>query len=234
LLAIQLRLQLADADRATAEAKTQVAAALGMPTRAVEGASISLADFEHKPSANGIGSARHDALTHRTDILAALADYAATEAALRLEIAKQYPDVHLGPGYSFDQGVNKWTVGLGFTLPVLNQNRGAIAEATAARAEAAAKFLALQAQVSAELDRAHAAFRGALEKLATADSLLASNEKQYQSAQTLLKAGESDRVAVATASLERDAAALARLDALIDAQIALGALEDAMQTPLDP
>jgi broad specificity phosphatase PhoE len=27
------------------------------------------------------------------------------------EIAKQYPDIHLGPGYQYDQGVNKWTLG---------------------------------------------------------------------------------------------------------------------------
>jgi outer membrane protein TolC len=35
-------------------------------------------------------------------VLAALADYAASEAALRLEIAKQYPDIHLNPGYQLD------------------------------------------------------------------------------------------------------------------------------------
>ena len=44
------------------------------------------------------------ALTHRADVLAALAEYAAAEALLRSEIAKQYPDIHLNPGYSFDTG----------------------------------------------------------------------------------------------------------------------------------
>ena len=38
------------------------------------------------------------------------------EAALRLEIAKQYPDVHLNPGYQFDTGENKWALGVGLTL----------------------------------------------------------------------------------------------------------------------
>ena len=41
------------------------------------------------------------------------------------------PDVHLNPGYQFDQGDNKWSIGLTFDLPILNQNQGPIAEAKA-------------------------------------------------------------------------------------------------------
>ena len=58
-----------------------------------------------------------------------LAEYQASQSALQLEIARQYPDVQLGPGYEFDQGDNKWMLGLGVTLPVFNQNQGAIAAA---------------------------------------------------------------------------------------------------------
>ena len=44
------------------------------------------------------------ALLGRSDILSALADYAASQAALQLAVAKQYPDVHLTPGYSWNAG----------------------------------------------------------------------------------------------------------------------------------
>jgi outer membrane protein TolC len=88
--------------------------------------------------------ARRQALLSRADILASLSQYAASEAALQLEVAKQYPDVHLSPGYEFDQGDNKWSLGLTVTLPVLNQNRGGIAEAEARRLESGETFLALQ------------------------------------------------------------------------------------------
>ena len=59
----------------------------------------------------------------------ALADYAASQSALQLEIAKQYPDLHLGPGYELDQTDNKWSLGISLDLPILNHNQGPVAEA---------------------------------------------------------------------------------------------------------
>ena len=95
---------------------------------------------------------RRRALLQRTDVLSALAAYAASESALRLEIAKQFPDLRLSPGYNYDQGDNEWSLGLSVTIPVLNQNQGAIAEAEARRAEMAAEFNALQARVVNEVE----------------------------------------------------------------------------------
>ena len=48
----------------------------------------------------------------RADIRAAIADYEASQSALQLELAKQYPDVHLNPGFQWDQGESKWQLGL--------------------------------------------------------------------------------------------------------------------------
>src|SRR5262249_956981 len=39
-----------------------------------------------------------------------LAEYAAADAALRLEVAKQYPDVQLTPGYVFEEGFARYTL----------------------------------------------------------------------------------------------------------------------------
>ena len=88
----------------------------------------------------GVQPVRRLAALNRSDILGALADYAASQSALQLEIARQFPDMHIGPGYLLDQTDNKWTLGATLTLPVLNQNQGAIAEAKARREEMAARF----------------------------------------------------------------------------------------------
>lgn len=79
-------------------------------------------------------------MLNRLDLRRALADYAASEAALQLELAKQYPNVHLGPGYVFEEGDNKFQIGVSVALPVLNRNEGPIAEVRARREEAGAKF----------------------------------------------------------------------------------------------
>ena len=58
---------------------------------------------------------RRQALQRRPDVRADLADYAASEAALRIEIAKQYPDIHLDTGCEYDRGLQKWDL-LGFGM----------------------------------------------------------------------------------------------------------------------
>ncbi len=177
---------------------------------------------------------QRQALLSRPDLLGALAEYAASQSALQLEIAKQYPDIHLGPGYKWDQGDNKWSFGISLTLPVLNQNQGPIAQAEAKRKQAAARFAALQAGIIGEIDRFLAGYGAALRKLATADALLTEQKKQLQSVEELFKAGATDRIALDGARLELDAIALSRSDTLITAQQSLGRVEDSMQRPIGP
>src|SRR5204862_1945359 len=174
-------LELGDSNAQGAQARVRLAEALGVSAGALEGVGLVFDFFE--PAADELASmeARRMALRGRSDILGALADYAAAEAELRLQIARQYPDVRLNPGYQFDQGDNKWTLGITFELPVLNQNQGPIAEAGARREEAAARFTELQAKTIGEIDRAVAAHRVAREQLATSDSVLAAQEQQRQS-----------------------------------------------------
>ncbi|HEV7402838.1 MAG TPA: TolC family protein [Chthoniobacteraceae bacterium] len=230
LLDAQLRLQAADAAKNAAVAKAALAESLGLGVSGLAGVRFSFAPFETVPKRAPVY--RLAALTHRADVVTALAEYAATEAALRLEVAKQYPDLHLMPGYQLDAGVNKWSVGIGFTLPILNQNGGAIGEAEAKRKEAAAKFDAVQAKALAECDRAAAGVTAGRAKLAVTEEMLAEQGKQIESEQRLLAAGEGDRLALLAAQVERATTLAARLDALVELQAALGALEEAVQTPL--
>jgi cobalt-zinc-cadmium efflux system outer membrane protein len=229
----QTRFALHDAERQAATGRVQLAEALGVPLAALDGVSFSFDAF--KRFLNDVPDAivRRQALLNRTDIRSGLAEYAAVQSALQLEIAKQYPNIHLNPGYQLDQTDNKWTLGLTLELPVVNQNQGPIAEAEAKRAERAARFNALQARVLSEIEQAVAGYRASVKKADAAASLNQELETQLHTAQGMLEAGEISRVELAQRQLELTTAALAQLDALVKTQESLGSLEDALQSPAE-
>ena len=230
----QSQLQSSDAKKITAEAQATLASALGISVAALKNIHLSFTSIDSLPTLPSEKILRRSALLQRSDVLALLADYAASEAFLRLEISKQWPDLHLGPGYSFDQGQDKWTIGFNLTLPVFDQNRGPIAEALAKRREAAANFIAIQAKALGELELALASYHGSLAKLITANQLLAAEEKQLASLETRFQAGETDRLARVLAEVQLQTTRLARLDALTEAVRALGSFEDATGKLLSP
>lgn len=227
------RLAAIEASRAKEDALARLAAALGLPRRALDAVRLSFEAFRRPGLAIPAGEVRRHAVLNRSDILAALSEYAASESALRLEIAKQYPDIRLGPNYQLDQTDSKWTLGLAFDLPILNRNRGPIAEAEAKRAESAARFLALQSQVISELDAAVEDCRSALLKSKAADDLLANLAGQERAARAKHELGEISKLELLGIQLELNAGAQARLEALVQGQEAVGRLENAAQSPLD-
>jgi outer membrane protein TolC len=229
------QMDFSDAQSKKTDARSRLAEALGLSEAALDGEDLNF-DFS-PPDANALTSAdaRTLALRSRADILGALADYAAAEADLRLEIAKQYPDLHFGPGYAWNNGNagdNQWSLGLTLELPILDQNQGPIAEAEAGRKLTAAKFIELQSQVIGEIDRAVSGFRVAREQLQTGNELLAAEQQQQKSAQAQLEVGAADQVDSLNAQLEFDSAALAQLENETHLQQSLGQLEDALQSPL--
>jgi outer membrane protein TolC len=230
------QLDLNDARAKRADARARLAQALGVSLAALDGVEL-VFDFASAASAAPApADARGLALRQRADILGALAEYAAAEADLRLQIAKQYPDLHLGPGYAWNNGNasdNQWSLGLTLELPILDQNQGPIAEAEARRKLAAAKFLALQAQVVGQIDRAVAAVQSAREQLQNGTELIETEGRREQSAEARFRAGAGDRTDVLNAHLESISAALMALDNEERLQSALGALEDALQQPAD-
>jgi len=232
---IKTRLDLIDSQRQVSEARTHVAEAIGIPLRALDGFRLGFTGLEALEIVNRLASAevRRNALQSRPDILQALAEYAASESALQLEIAKQYPDVHLQPGYQYDQGDNKWTLGLVVDLPVLNQNQGPIAEAEARRLEAAARFNALQAKVLTEIDRATESVRLAQTNALTLRALVEVQNSRLNDVSTQVKAGAADQFELLQAQVESLTAELAQLDGRMKFQQAVGALEDAVQRPFE-
>ena len=227
------RLLLAGNQKKKAEARNALAEALGLQVKALDGIRISFDLFKRRPETVNLKDIRRRALMDRADILSALQEYEASQAALQLEIAKQYPDIHLGPGYEWDQGDNKWTLGFGISLPVFNQNQGPIAEAKARRGEMAAKFIALQAGVIEQIARAEAAYSVSIANLDAARSL-ARDEKAALSAEKLrFKSGEVGLLDLEQARMQLASTELFRFEAFISAQRAFGRLEDAVERPLD-
>ncbi len=216
----------------TAEAAVRLAESLGLPAHALDGVNFSFDFIDRLPGDFPEEEARHRALLNRPDILSSLAEYAASQSALQLEIAKQYPDVHLGSGYLWDQGENKWSIGFSLTLPLFNRNQGPIAEAEARRQQAAARFTALQAQIINEIDRTLAGYHAARKTFETAKELLNAELSQQEILRRRLRPGEAARFTLVNAEVALIATELSHLDALIKAQQALGSLEDALQRPL--
>ena len=221
---------LADANGQAAAAHARLAGTLSMPVAALAGQ-----QFSPPPvialTADALTAARRESLQSRTDVLGALAHYESTQAALALEGAKQQPDFHLGPGYQWDQGANKWSVGLTFELPIFHRNEGPVAEAVSRRAEAAAQFNAVQAQVVAAVDLAVAAQAVAAEQRDHAVRLRDEVAKQVARAQQRFDLGAADQLDRQTAALDLAGAELAIRDAEAAVTLAAGQLEDALEIP---
>ena len=218
------------------QAEASLAAAIGVRTAALKGVKIVWPSFDQPPSAASLHPAtiQEDAVLNRLDIRRGLADYSVAEAALQLEIAKQYPDFDLGPDYAFEEGAHLFSVALGLTLPVFNRNQGPIAEAQARRDQVAAQFIGVQASGIADSEQALAKYSAAMNQLAEARRLMQQSVTQEQATEKALEAGESDRVALNGTQLQAAVIAVAQLDTLFSAQQALGDLENAVQRPLLP
>lgn len=230
----QARLAVQDAERAREVARTELASTLGIPRTALDGVDFIFDALERPETINpDITDAelRRRALTSRSDVQSLLARYAAADSALALEVARQYPDLTLSPGYSFDSAQNRYLLLPALDLPIFNHNQGPIAESLARREEAAASFTAFQLEVVNAVDGAAADYQTATRAVATADALL-QNERDHER-RTLhsFQAGTIDRPTLLTAQLERLSAEQSSFDALVRQRQALGAVEDALQHP---
>ncbi|MCF7787709.1 MAG: TolC family protein [Prosthecobacter sp.] len=224
------RLALQDSQRLAATGEAKLAAAVGVPLSALKSIALDFSGFTRLP-AQSTSNSRRLALTQRADLMALLADYAASESALRLEYAKQYPDVRLGPGFDYNQGQNRWQLGVSFELPV-NGNRGPIAQAEAKRKTAEARFLAQQDTIQGELNIALAAYEASRKKSQTAATLSQEAAAAAGTTKRMVDAGELSPLELTRRQIEASTANLARMAADIEAQTAAGALEDAMQARL--
>lgn len=224
------------AEGQVADAKAALAGAIGIPVAGLEGANFSWPEMDSPPAAESLSAdqVQRDAVLNRLDIRRSLTRYAAAEAAVHSEIAAQYPNFNIGPGYTYEERNSFFTVGFSTSLPIFNRNHGPIAEAEGRRQEAAASFLQTQAQVIARSERALGVYTAALKEVAESQSLYQLQQTQLQITQRSIGAGADNRLSLDGVQIQLSILRRAELDALARAQRALGDLEDAVQRPLAP
>ncbi|MFP5207340.1 MAG: TolC family protein [Acidobacteriota bacterium] len=217
-------------------ARAEVAAAIGIPLGGLDGKIVAWPGLDAPPAPSTLPAAsiRAEAVFNRLDVRRALASYQAAQSSLQLEVARQYPDLNLGPGYAFEEGAQLISLQLGAMLPLRNRNQGPIAEAEARRKAAGAQLLATQSSVIAQTDAALAQYHSAFAVLEEARRTLAEVEAQHHTTTTWFQQGETGRLATVLTDVQVAIALRAQLDAVHQAQLALGSLEDALQRPLDP
>ncbi|MFP6633511.1 MAG: TolC family protein [Planctomycetota bacterium] len=94
------------------------------------------------PSLSRRGLMRHP------EIRTALSEYEAAEATLKLEVARQYPAIRIGPEFEADGGDASVGAGVGIELPLFDRNRGGVAEAEQRREAARDKLASSLLQLS--------------------------------------------------------------------------------------
>jgi outer membrane protein TolC len=230
-----LRQALKQAQGQIISARASLAAAIGIPVAALTGKTVVWNAAESLPSPETMPgtSVRAKAVENRLDVLRALAQYKAAQSRLQLELARRYPDINLGPGYAFEEGAHLISLELGAILPLRNHNEGPIAEAEAQRKVAGAELLSTQNAVIADTDRALAQYDAAYAVWTEAQKSADQAQARSQTAHKWLESGEADRLMALSADLQTSVAERARLDALHQAQLALGALEEAIELPIE-
>ena len=180
---------------------------------------------------------QENALLNRLDIRRSLAKYAAAESNIKLEIAKQTPDISLTPGFAFEFGNSIWSLGFSTLLNLLNKNstlnQQLIAEATQLREIEGAQFEALQASVIAEVNQANAAYTASQQNIDQVKQQLLAQQQYTQRLQRQLDAGLIDRLDLTQNKLNTTLLEQQLINAQFQQMNALLALENSVQLPLN-
>jgi len=231
-----LRLALRTAEGQVHTTHVALAAAIGIPESGLAGKSFLWLEVDRPPAPASLppDSLRSEAVGNRLDVQRALAQYEAAQAALQLEVARQYPDINLGPAYAYEEGSNFISLSLSAVLPLRNRNEGPIAEAEAQRKVVGAQLLAVQSTVIADTDRSLGQYTAVYTTLDEAERSVSQLQEQQRAARRMLQSGETEQLTLTAAELQTSVAERARLDAIHQAQLSLGLVEDALQLPISP
>jgi CRISPR system Cascade subunit CasA len=176
----------------------------------------------------------NQAVLARSDVLKAAVDYDLAESALRLEVARQFPEVKLGPGFAYDTGFVHLPFDLTLVLPPADGNRAAIAAAEARRTEAAKAVDEAQARVLAALTEAEAQVAAALDRQAKVRQIDMPNVRRSASLiSTALRGGAADRTEAWAAQAAEAEVLLEEVRVSRAYYEAGAALEDALRTTWD-
>lgn len=173
--------------------QSQLAQHLGLPLSAVTQMAIQREPSENKAVVEA-KSIQKTALLNRLDARIALEQYKVAENKLKLEIAKQYPDITISPGLAYEFGDTIWSLGFSGLMNLLQKNKVAITEAEQFREVEVAKFEALQANIIGEANLANAQLNEFQALLAQKIQQRALQQQHFAKLQAQFNAGEIDRL----------------------------------------
>jgi len=174
------------------------------------------------------------ALQNRIDLRQKLANYAIAEANLKLEIAKQYPDMTFTPAYIYDFGYNVWGLGIQTLLMTPERNKAYINRATLFRELEASKVKDFELEVNNQVEELSLSIQKNKEHELAAKKSLASKNLLISQLQERFSQGQIDRM-----ELEKEMFSLLDIDLEVyratQALIQLGVVaEDVLQDQLFP
>ena len=224
--------ELSAARTAAERAQGDLAAALAVPLQVLRQTPLDFAQLDALPAPPEESEARSGALRNRIDMRQRLLEFAAADADVKLQVARQYPTLALRPGYLWDQGDSVWSLALDLLLPPALGNAPAIEAARARRDTAAQVALRGQWEIIAQADAALATYRQSLAGANAMQQASATQLARSQQTQKRFEAGYADRVELTQARLEAFAVERNAQSARVEARRVLGSLEDALQRPL--
>lgn len=234
----EAKARLREAEALGGDARLRLAVAVGVPVDALDAlrlhaapASGDAAEDDGAHATRTGSDALMRALARNLEVRRSLHEYAKADLALQAETAGRWPALHVAPGYAWDQGDRKLTLGSSLELPVFNRNEGPIAEALGRRAAAANRLIAAQVQVYEKVEASRLALHAAQAAVADTTSALALARDAQEAETRRLAAGASDRPTRLAAELALLEAELQHVRARHTARLAAGVLDDALRLP---
>ncbi|HEY6870741.1 MAG TPA: TolC family protein, partial [Novosphingobium sp.] len=202
--------------------------------QALAGVALGWDDFTRpRPIADLTADEQVRTVAARSDVLQALVAYDQAEADLRGEVAKQYPSITVGPGYTWERGLVKLPFALGLALPSWDLNHRAIAAAEARRARAGAAIESTLANAQQAIDTARAELSTAGAALTRIrGSELPEARLAAERADRQLALGAIGRSEWLAAWIAEGEARRNELEALVRLRAAEAGLEEAVRRPL--
>ena len=168
-------------------------------------------------------------------MLVAAAEYEAAEKTLELEVRKQYPDLHIGPGYGREDGQDQVLLGLSIPIPILNANRQRIAEARAQRELAQVGFEATLEQTFAALRAAEVRLVAASRRRQTLETeIVPLVDAQYTDARQVARLGEVNTLVLLESLTRQQEAKVGLVEAARDEALAAIDLDELIGPPSSP
>ncbi len=212
--------------------RSELAAVLGLPGEMLDAMTLRF-DAPAPPLVDlDAAAVRRLALRNRLDVHRRLLEFGAADAEVKAAVAAQNPDITLGPGYTWDQGDNLWSLAVGLTLPRAARTQAAILEAQARRELAAEAFAATQFAAIGLAGRAYGLYLLARARVSAAERPLQMQRDQETRINRQFDTGAADRMQRLAARIETLAAQSILHEALVAQSDALAELEEAVQRPL--